>query len=177
MDEQKRQISTTTTGKPPVPGLESAGAPQPINESGQHGAYWVLTNEERSKGFVRPVRRSYRHVGPPAPSNPLRDLTEEEHERYDRFGYVRYEKYPDGSATTGRYWTHEQLDAAGNGCGMVTTISLPIAETYARDPQYYGSTFCSGCHRHLPVGKFGEFVWVDGKQLPDVGVGESRVGT
>ncbi len=41
-------------------------------------------------------------------------------------------------------------------CGAVTTMSLPIAETYARDPQFYGTTYCVGCRRHLPVG---EFVW------------------
>ena len=33
------------------------------NETGQHEIYLVLSDEERAKGFVRPVRRSYRHVG------------------------------------------------------------------------------------------------------------------
>ncbi len=32
-------------------------------ESGQQKAYVVLTQEERAKGFVRPVRRTYTHVG------------------------------------------------------------------------------------------------------------------
>jgi hypothetical protein len=31
-----------------------------------------------------------------------------------------------------------------------------IAETYAREPKYYGSTFCCGCRTHLPVA---EFLW------------------
>jgi hypothetical protein len=53
----------------------------------------VLTPEERTKGFVRPVRRSYTHIGQPAPKNPLRDLTDEERERY--CGYVKFEAYPD----------------------------------------------------------------------------------
>lgn len=44
-------------------------------------------------------------------------------------------------------------------CGAVTTMSLAIAETYARDPNFYGSTWCSGCQAHRPVGENGEFVW------------------
>lgn len=31
-------------------------------ESGQQQGYVVLADEERAKGFVRPVRRSYRHM-------------------------------------------------------------------------------------------------------------------
>lgn len=33
-----------------------------IQESGQQAAYLVLTEEERAKGFTRPVRKSYLHV-------------------------------------------------------------------------------------------------------------------
>jgi len=32
-----------------------------LKENGQQEAYIVLTEEERAKGFVRPVRRSYTH--------------------------------------------------------------------------------------------------------------------
>jgi hypothetical protein len=32
----------------------------------QNKCYLVLGDAERAKGFVRPVRRSYVHVGPPA---------------------------------------------------------------------------------------------------------------
>ena len=32
-----------------------------LKENGQQEAYVVLTEEERAKGFVRPVRRSYTH--------------------------------------------------------------------------------------------------------------------
>lgn len=44
-------------------------------------------------------------------------------------------------------------------CGTMTTMGTTIAETYARDPSFYGATFCCGCHRHFPVGQNGEFVW------------------
>jgi hypothetical protein len=48
------------------------------------------------------------------------------------------------------------------GCGALTTMSQVIAETYARDPGFYGATYCVGCNKHLPVGANGEFVWDDG---------------
>jgi hypothetical protein len=41
-------------------------------------------------------------------------------------------------------------------CGGVTTMSSPIAETYAINPKFYGATYCVGCHKHRPVG---EFTW------------------
>lgn len=44
-------------------------------------------------------------------------------------------------------------------CGVVTTMSTAIAETYARDPRFYTGTYCAGCHGHFPVGPDGEFVW------------------
>jgi hypothetical protein len=46
-------------------------------------------------------------------------------------------------------------------CGAVTTMALPIAETYARDPRHYGATYCTTCRQHRPVGPAGEFHWVD----------------
>ena len=45
------------------------------------------------------------------------------------------------------------------GCGAVTTMSLKIAETYARNPRFYGSTYCVGCQMHKRVGASGEFYW------------------
>jgi hypothetical protein len=126
-----------------------------LKDNGQQQDYVVLTAEERTKGFVRPVRESYVHVGSVGPQNPLRDLTEEEQQRYDRLGYVKYEQYPgEVDICNGRYWTQKQLDA--KGCGTVTTMSSELAETYARDPKFYGGTFCCGCGKHLPVD---EFVW------------------
>lgn len=106
MDPEKLKLSTTTDGKPPRPGYENASAPAPVKENGQHEAYYVLSEEERAKGFVRPVRRSYIH----------------------------------------------------KECGCQTSMGLAIAETYARDPKYYGATFCCNCGQHYPVR---EFVWAD----------------
>jgi hypothetical protein len=101
----------TTTKPNQEPTIADGPAPEPINpETGQHGAYWVLTEEERARGFVRPVRDSYVH----------------------------------------------------GVCGTKTTMARPIAETYARNPKFYGSTFCVRCRDHLPVS---EFVW-DGTDEP-----------
>ena len=47
-------------------------------------------------------------------------------------------------------------------CGTVTTMHRSIAETYARDPNFYSGTFCSGCRAHFPLC---EFVWPDGSTL------------
>jgi hypothetical protein len=79
----------------------------------QQAAYLVLSEEERARGFVRPVRRSYRHLA----------------------------------------------------CGSTTTMSQAIAETYARDPRFYGATYCCACSMHRPVGEHGEFVWEDGSRV------------
>jgi hypothetical protein len=38
-------------------------------------------------------------------------------------------------------------------------MGTALAETYARDPAFYGATYCAGCGRHRPVGPDGEFVW------------------
>lgn len=126
-----------------------------INPStGQQKGYVVLSKEERAKGFVRPLRNKYIHIGAP-PKNPLRELTSGEHERYDKFGYVMYEEYPGENLTvTGRFWTKEQLE--NRGCHTVTTMSLSIAETYARQPDFYNGTFCCNCGKHFPLI---EFVW------------------
>lgn len=110
MNDETRKISTTTDGKPPRPGFELESAPAPINPAtGQHEAYWVLSEEERAKGFVRPVRNCYVH----------------------------------------------------ETCGAMTTMGRALAETYARQPSFYGATFCCHCGGHFPVGKDGEFVWLN----------------
>ncbi len=44
-------------------------------------------------------------------------------------------------------------------CGVTTTMSQPLAETYAAQPEFYTGTYCAGCRAHFPVGKQGEFVW------------------
>jgi hypothetical protein len=48
-------------------------------------------------------------------------------------------------------------------CGSVTTMGRALSETYARQPTFYGATYCVRCSRHLPVA---EFVWVaDGERV------------
>jgi hypothetical protein len=126
---------------------------------GQQRGYVALSEEERAKGFVRPVRRTYIHVGM-RPKHPTRDLTPEEIERYSDAGYVKFEP------SMCRFWTAAQL---ASGCGVQTTMSIPLAETYARQPTFYGGTFCAHCRAHFSVGQYGEFVWAD---APD-----ERVGT
>ncbi len=50
-------------------------------------------------------------------------------------------------------------------CGAVTTMAVLLAETYARQPTFYGATFCATCQMHRPVGPDGEFVWLDGSKV------------
>jgi hypothetical protein len=78
-------------------GVDSAAVPQA-------DVYLVLSEEERAKGFVRPVRASYVH----------------------------------------------------RACGTVTTMGAALAETYARDPKFYGATYCVHCGMHRAVH---EFTW------------------
>lgn len=48
-------------------------------------------------------------------------------------------------------------------CGSVTTMSQKLAETYARDPNFYGATYCVACQMHKPVW---EFTWdADGSEV------------
>jgi hypothetical protein len=130
----------------------------------QNEVYLILSEEERAKGFVRPYRDVYRHVGPLGPRFPLRDLSEEQRERYDQYGYVKYEEYPpELEMGLGRYWTQAALDAVGKGCGVETRMGRELSETYARDPNFYGATYCVGCRKHWPVN---EFVWIaDGERV------------
>jgi hypothetical protein len=112
----------TTNGKP----VAEVRAGQ-TNETGQHDGYIVLCPDERAKGFVRPYRDAYKHVGRPEVV---------------------------GSGDSVRLV---------GGCGAVTTMGRSLSETYARDPKFYGATFCVTCNKHLPVG---EFVWTaDGQTV------------
>jgi hypothetical protein len=100
--------------------------------TGQHKSYIVLCEDERRKGFVRPYRDAYKHVGR---AEPVTDDVGIPPHTVRRVG----------------------------GCGTVTTMGRALSETYARDPTFYGATFCCGCNRHLPVA---EFVWTaDGQQV------------
>jgi hypothetical protein len=119
----------TTNGKP----VAEVRANQTA-EAGQHDGYIVLCPDERAKGFVRPYRDAYRHVGR------LETLITDGREKADQ--------------------TSEFTHRVG-GCGSVTTMGRALSETYARDPTFYGATFCVRCNRHLPVA---EFVWTADSQ-------------
>lgn len=45
------------------------------------------------------------------------------------------------------------------GCGEVTRMGVALSETYAREPHFYGATYCVGCRMHKAVGADGEFYW------------------
>lgn len=47
-------------------------------------------------------------------------------------------------------------------CGVETRMGLKLCETYAREPKFYGSTYCVGCQKHLPVS---EFKWSEDNQI------------
>lgn len=126
---------------------------------GQHKDYLVLCEEERAKGFVRPVRRSYRHVG-----KKLRGRLDEVTPPYESngkiFPFIDHFDIGEGKEA-GTYLTANEADSIRRtgfygGCGSVTTMGTALAETYARDPKFYGATMCVHCNKHLPVG---EFVW------------------
>lgn len=150
----------TSSGRPAE--IEDGPAPAPINpDTGQHKDYWVLPKEERDKGYIRPVRRSYIHVGM-RPKYPLRPITAQEKVGHSP-DVVMYEEYPATEhPTIGRAWTEKQLKS---GCGSLTRMSDSIAETYARNPTYYGATFCCNCGQHFSVGANGEFEWEDGTKV------------
>lgn len=95
-------MSTTTDPNDPDLGFGIDNKPIP-----QQKKYLVLSEEERAKGFVRPVRTTYQH----------------------------------------------------KACGTTTTMGRAIAETYARDPKFYGATYCIHCKMHKSVS---EFEWEDG---------------
>ena len=128
--------------------------------TGMQKGYVVLCPEERAKGFVRPVRRSYKHVGV-KPRGTIEML--EEPYICDCKTYVAVDRFElqDGKKA-GTYLTKyevEQVKKSGcfGGCGTVTTMGQALAETYARDPKFYSGTFCCGCGTHFPVAGF---TWV-----------------
>lgn len=50
-------------------------------------------------------------------------------------------------------------------CGATTTMGRELAETYAREPSFYGATYCCHCEQHRLVGEHGEFEWLDGEKV------------
>lgn len=57
-------------------------------------------------------------------------------------------------------------------CGVVTRMGYELSATYARNPSFYGATYCCHCRMHRPVGPNGEFTWLD-ERGADTGI---RVG-
>lgn len=53
-------------------------------------------------------------------------------------------------------------DSYTHTCGVTTIMASALSETYARDPKFYGGTYCAGCLKHFPVS---EFRWEDGEVL------------
>lgn len=146
---------TTLSGR--LPEQMGLSAPAPINPAtGQNFDYWVLSEAERAKGFCRPVRRSYLHVGIKICGKVTKD--EPGNVRVCR-GTIGHEGPCDDQVQTLVTPAERAKVAAENrrrGCDSLTTMSSPLAETYARDPKFYGATFCCACGEHYPVG---EFVW------------------
>jgi hypothetical protein len=64
--------------------------------------YLILSEEERAKGFIRPVSNKYIH----------------------------------------------------DKCGVETKMGDALSEAYARDPKFYGATYCVWCSAHFPVREF-----------------------
>ncbi len=55
-------------------------------------------------------------------------------------------------------------------CGTTTHMGTALAETYARDPAFYGGTFCVHCGSHFRlVGEDGtrQFAWIGKDGKPD----------
>ena len=59
-----------------------------------------------------------------------------------------------------RPYRDRYVHVRGKACGAVTTMGGALSETYARDPKFYGATYCVGCQMHLAVD---EFDWTDGE--------------
>lgn len=113
------------TSDPSHPDLTHGADPVDGPQVDQADVYLVLSDEDRARGFVRPVRRSYWHAT----------------------------------------------------CGTVTTMATQIAETYAANPTFYGSTYCATCRQHRPVGPDGEFHWCGTPQELQAPALAPKVGT
>jgi hypothetical protein len=154
-------------------GCENGLTTDPKHEDLGHGAddkpvpqnkcYLVLSDEERAKGFVRPVRsqlRARRHRGAEVSAARHHGRAGEELAR--RRPFVKFEPYPQPAQGL----VHRALlDAercstrVGKGCGTLTTMGRALAETYARKPASTARPTAAAAHMHRPVGADGEFVW------------------
>lgn len=59
-----------------------------------------------------------------------------------------------------------------NVCGRDTVMGRQIAATYARDPKFYGATYCVSCAKHRPLT---EFYWKGTDQFVGETTEEYRV--
>lgn len=130
--------------------------------TGQNPVYLVLPDEELNKGFVRPYRDKYIHVGRRYKDG-IRILEKPETNKETGKTYVAIANVSmDGKIIGGAYITQEELDQYNKtggyigGCGVETVMGQKLSETYARNPKFYGATFCVGCNKHLPVS---QFIW------------------
>lgn len=135
-----------------------------VRPSGQNEKYLILSEEEREKGFVRQLRHSYVHRGRLYDKG-IRMLDKPEVSENNGKTYVAVAVVltdEEGNYQGGALITQEELDQHTKtggyigGCGTVTIMGYELAATYARDPKFYGATFCCGCKKHLGVG---EFIW------------------
>lgn len=69
----------------------------------------------------------------------------------------QYENYP--TVDEGEFEQKPRKTYIHQDCGKATTMSAELAESVARDPTYYGKTFCAECGEHVPVD---EVEWEDG---------------
>lgn len=156
-DPNGRQICTTSGDAPSKVRAEQTEA------TGQHKSYIVLCEDERKKGFVRPYRDAYKHVGPfverceattqaDGEENPHQCVRPYPHGGEHEFNALMILNGPIRFMAGGRR----------GGCGSITTMGQALSETYARDPTFYGATFCGRCNKHLPVA---EFVWTADSQV------------
>ena len=144
------------------------GINKPKGEGRQNESYIILSKEEREKGFIRPVRNSYKHLGRFyeywEEMTMLDEVREESGKKYVAKVPVvkRGGDKGLGVITGSSLLTQKEVDniKATKGyrsmCGATTIMAKDIAETYARDPHFYGSTWCMSCRDHINVG---EFVW------------------
>lgn len=175
LQEAKRRVAATIpvdrtnvqlTDGSPVP---ADGSHKEHTTGGMQKGYVVLAPEERAKGFVRPYRDAYRHIGRVV-CGKLNLIDGVNHIcvlKPDHEGQCRQLVEAGDEAQIERAYQHNHL----GGCDRVTTMSRALAETYARDPSYYTGTYCSTCGGHFPVGADGEFTWyeMDGTEGPKVG--------
>jgi len=131
-------------------------------DNGQQECYLVLSEEEIAKGFVRPYRDSYIHKGRHYPNGV--EILDEVYKTDNGKKYIAIAPILDENEKRlgGSYLTQKEVDQFNQkdgyigGCGTLTKMNRGISETYARDPNFYGATFCVGCGTHLPLS---EFVW------------------